>query len=501
MRKIYALLFTVVLFVSASVNAQSVGNYVPARTTGITYSSISGTGTSVASWRNGTSLDDNLSDNLAIGFTFYYSGVAYTQFRMSTNGFMTFNTTSTAIGNGLTSPYSYTNTMLSSSSAAADFSPTVLAPMWDDLTVPAAGTLAGNIKYTTTGTAGSRVLTAEWIGMEVFANAGPDLNYQVKLYEADSHIEFVYGTMSASTATYTYSTGINGATVSAVPTTSELLTQQTANTATFSNVASNALATVPAASTMITFTPANGGVSPAAPTSITFSTITVSAITVGWTDNSTTESFFTVTRATDAGFTLNVVNTSVASITTAGTGTTYSSTQSGLIAGQTYYFKVVAANEGSAPSTALTGSQATNAGTLSGTKTVGTGGDYSNLTLAFADINTNALANNITLQLIAGYPAVAETYPIVSSNAIVGSFTVKIYPTVSGLSITSANITGTLNFNGAKNITIDGRVNETGAANLIIANTATAGYAVQFINDANNNTIKIILAKRLISQR
>ena len=73
---------------------------------------------------------------------------------------------------------------------------------------------------------------------------------------------------------------------------------------------------------------------------------------------------------------------------------------------------------------------------ISGTRTVGTGGNYQNLTEAFDDIDMNGLNGNLTLQLIAGYPAAAETYPIVSCNATaVGTFTVHIYPTVSGAAV------------------------------------------------------------------
>ncbi|MFT3908372.1 MAG: T9SS type A sorting domain-containing protein [Ferruginibacter sp.] len=129
---------------------------------------------------------------------------------------------------------------------------------------------------------------------------------------------------------------------------------------------------------------------------------------------------------------------------------------------------------------------------ISGTKTVGSGGNYSNLTTAFADINANGLSGTLTLQLITGYPATAETYPLQVPNALATSnFAVTIYPTVGGLSITSSNTTGTLNFNGSKNITIDGRVNMTGfTSSLNIANTSIgASYAIQFINDANSCTV------------
>ena len=72
---------------------QSVGNYSVLRSTGITYSSIASSGSSFASWRyNGTySEDDNRSNLTDIGFDFWYNGIRYTQFSVSTNGFLDFS--------------------------------------------------------------------------------------------------------------------------------------------------------------------------------------------------------------------------------------------------------------------------------------------------------------------------------------------------------------------------------------------------------------------------
>lgn len=88
---------------------------------------------------------------------------------------------------------------------------------------------------------------------------------------------------------------------------------------------------------------------------ITFSTTAISqnGITLNWVDNSTNETDFRVYRSID-----NVVfvqsGTNVASTTSAGTGTAYLSSQTGLSAGTLYYFKIVAVVE--AESAPLTGS-------------------------------------------------------------------------------------------------------------------------------------------------
>ncbi|HEX9988370.1 MAG TPA: fibronectin type III domain-containing protein [Chloroflexia bacterium] len=325
----------------------AMNNYVPSRTTGITYSSISGTGTSVTSWGNSANTDDNLSNSQPIGFTFIYNGQAVTQFRVSTNGYVTFNTTTAAVGSG-TGAYGYSNPAFSTSSGCTC---NALAPFYDDQQTAAnAGTLAdlnASIKYRVTGTAGSRVLTVEWINFQDFSTTSTaSLNYQVKLYEADGHIEFVYGTMTSGAASWSYTLGINAATISATPTAAELLTQQTANSATFSNTVSNALATVPATNSMITFTPP---AAPAAPTNLTFSSITASSMTLNWTDNATSEIGYLIYVSTD-GTNYALVTQTAANATSANI--------TGLSPSTTYFWRVQAVSEG-ALSGVLSGSQAT----------------------------------------------------------------------------------------------------------------------------------------------
>jgi hypothetical protein len=127
----------------------------------------------------------------------------------------------------------------------------------------------------------------------------------------------------------------------------------------------------------------------------------------------------------------------------------------------------------------------------SGSYNVGTAGTWTNLTNAFTAISAGTVTGNINLVLVTGYPAAAETYPIVPSTNN-GSYTITINPGNAGLSITSGSATGTLNFNGCSNYVLDGRVNQAGAMNLILANTNVAGYALQLINDATYNTIQYV---------
>jgi hypothetical protein len=473
MRKLYALI--IVLSIAVSGIAQSTANYAFTTTNnGSLALDMNGNAVDMSTGTTqifGASQDNPtaVTTTLPAGFTFYFMGLPYTQFSTSGNGVIRLG--STAVG--------------SATYAVAQANQALIAAFARDL----ATNSTGKIHYKVIGTAPNRTLVIEWVNMELDWNSTTaDGTYQMRLYEGTNVIEFVYGAMkigTAGTAT-NFSIGFSSsntdntfATVNTAAGTVTSTGAPTTNSYTAGAVIPNLNSAADGSRTVYRFTPPSPA--PTAPSNLTFTSVVASGMTLNWVDNATNESNYIILRSTDG-----VTYTQFAQ--TAANATSFTAT--GLNASTTYYWNVYAMNE-SGSSATISGSQATVAGSLSGVKTVGSGGDYSNLTTAFADINTNGLAGNITLQLIAGYPAAPETYPITSSNSIVGTYTVSIYPTVSGLSITSANATGTLNLNGAKNITIDGRVNATGTSpNLVIANTATSGYAVQFINDANGNALK-----------
>ncbi len=455
------------------VRAQSVANYAFSTSTSGTLDDLSTGATSIMS---AAVHDDDATTVNPLGFNFVYMGVSYSHFSTNSNGQLLFHTSAgaTAIGGSAQTPSAGTPLLL---------------PMSGD------NELAGGIRYKVIGSAPNRKFVLEWTKFYVYytdiTNAG---NMQLWLHETTGQIEFVYGeiynsynlsvTRSIGITTGTTATTQGSVTVSATPTYSGSATFASntfaagSGTATGSPLIANIGTNVEGTRRVYTFTPST--LPPVAPSALAFSSVAATSMTLNWTDNSTTEAGFTIYRSTD-----NVTYAAVAQV--AANATTYNATA--LLPSTLYYWKVTSFAE--LESTPLTGSQSTTAGVLSGVKTVGSGGDYQNLTTAFADINTQALSGNIELQLITGYPAAPETYPIQSSNTIaVGAYTVKVYPTVSGLSITSANTTGTLNLNNAANLTFDGRVNQTGANDLVIANTnAGTSYAVLFNNDAHNNTI------------
>jgi len=433
------LLFLLFAFSFKFGNAQSIANYATARTTGITYSSISSTGNAIDSWRNNTVLmqDDNRSNATDIGFDFWYNGTRYTKFSVSTNGYVDFSS-STADGGPYATPYGYDNTQFTGNGSGTWLA---LAPFYDDMTAQGGTDALGNsIKYLVTGAAPNRVLTIEWINMAVYLNTTPSLNFQVKLYETTGVIEFIYGTMTQGTANFTYTCGINAATLANTPTTAQLKCQQTANSNTFNNTEQNALTAMPANNSKITFTPP--ATTPASPSgSLTFTGVSQTGMTVNWTNWCTNEVGYVLYNSTDN------INFSFVAQTAANT-TSYAAT--GFLPGTTYYWRMYAVTDGYL-SPFISSSQATNA---AGNVISITTGNW-NQTSTWNCSCIPSLADNVTI-------ANGHTVSI-NVNANANSLTV------------GQGTSGTLRFTGGTNLTLNVSTNLTvnNGATFSIANNAT----------------------------
>ncbi|HTN45641.1 MAG TPA: T9SS type A sorting domain-containing protein [Flavipsychrobacter sp.] len=188
-----------VLFAGSSLLLTTASYAQPASS--YSFSSASGTYTEVSA--AGTVLtamnaDTYISPFLNIGFTFTYEGVPYTQFKMSSNGFISLGAGTSAL----------TTNNLSTANAA---SRPIIAPLWDDLDGNATG---GSVAaYEVTGTSPNQVLTVEWRNWEWnYGSSAPVLSFQVKLYEATGNIEFVYRQESGSVNAGSASIGIGSAT-------------------------------------------------------------------------------------------------------------------------------------------------------------------------------------------------------------------------------------------------------------------------------------------------
>ncbi len=117
---------------------------------------------------------------------------------------------------------------------------------------------------------------------------------------------------------------------------------------------------------------------------------------------------------------------------------------------------------------------------------------YPTLKAAFDKINDGTHRGNITIKIKNNTTEPAAAVLNASGTGSANYASVKIYPTVTGISINGDLSSTLIDLNGADNVTIDGRVNATGSiADMVVVNTSTAANStLRFINDATNNTIK-----------
>lgn len=133
--------------------------------------------------------------------------------------------------------------------------------------------------------------------------------------------------------------------------------------------------------------------------------------------------------------------------------------------------------------------QVANAQQVTVAGSTGADGLYNTLGEAINTIGISQSGNNITVAISA---STTEANAGISIEA--GTWaSLKIYPTATGVVVSAlAPTTDFLTFNGATNVTIDGRLNQTGASALTISSSiTTAGLSnIVFTNNAQNNTIK-----------
>jgi hypothetical protein len=465
----------------------SCGDYTITRATGITYSSIISTGSTFASWRNTSgsgstgSFDDNRSNSTNIGFDFWYLGVRYTTFCVSTNGFIDFSS-STANGKG-SGAYGYDNTNFSSTTKTSLLT---LAPFYDDQViggnVDGTDSLNNYIRYQLNGTAPNRTLVVEWSQMDAYGNTTPDLNYQVVLHETTGIIEFNYGLMTSGTNGWSYSCGMNGISMSNPATTAQLLTQQTANTATFNDSPSDALSTVPTGSTNIKFTsPTPSG----NPTNLTFTSPLQTGVTLNWQDNSTNEAGYVIYYSTDnVNFYFNTQTAANATTTAV----------SGLIPGTTYYWNVYAVTDGCL-SSVVTGSCVTNPGTLVTSVTTGNWNTTTTWDCAcIPNVNDNVIVANLTIVTINAnsFCNSLQVGQGTSGSLVIGSNTTGRTLAISTtLTVKSGGSFSTYALSAATHsLTIGGNISNSGTINFTgTSNCNTTFNANAYAGNVGNQTV------------
>lgn len=181
------LLFCLVVMVSVGWSA--VTEYTFTSTTG-TYTPITD-GTLHGTDAN----DEQVFNNVPLGFTFNFNGVDYTSVSIATNGFIamgsTVTTSNTAISTGATN--------------------NVISIMNRDIKSRANGTLLSLLS----GEAPNRVFTIQWAGYRrsSTSTANDTLNFQIKLFEQTNAITYNYGQIYAVTfsAAQNFQVGLRGA--------------------------------------------------------------------------------------------------------------------------------------------------------------------------------------------------------------------------------------------------------------------------------------------------
>ena len=322
--KVHAWIFTLLLFLLGNtIAAQSVSNYAFQASAG-TFTALTGATSPALSSGN---TDDGMFNTLPIGFDFWYLGIRYTTVSASTNGWLT-------LGPPITNA-TYVNSLTNSGAPRP-----VIAPLWDDLEI----TTASNFSYLTSGSAGSRIFTMQWLTMKWnYVATAASITFQAKLYESTGKIEFVYRQESGGLTSASASIGITATATGSGKFRS--LNGSGSNPTVSATTETTNIASKPTTGRTYAFTPSV----PTAPTNLIFSSVATSSMTLGWTDNASNELGYVLYRSTD-GINYAFHHQTAANISS------YVST--GLSVSTTYYWRVYALTEG-ALSTALAGSQAT----------------------------------------------------------------------------------------------------------------------------------------------
>jgi hypothetical protein len=133
--------------------------------------------------------------------------------------------------------------------------------------------------------------------------------------------------------------------------------------------------------------------------------------------------------------------------------------------------------------------------TMSGTYTVGSGGNFTTLTAAAAAYNTSCLTGPVIFSLTDATYSTSETFPITFLNNADASSTNTL--TIRPATGVTTTITGAVNSNAlirilGNYITIDGSNNSTTTRDLTITNTSTTTPSVLLIGNANGGVIPIV---------
>lgn len=319
-RNLSKLLMTLLLLSVSPIIANSQVSLYDFIQSNSTYTELTGaTNLAVASGTSGSGSLDDLNYTLANGtipFTFVYDGVSYTGCTVSTNGYITFGTTTPATNNY--TPISTTTAFAGAVSA--------LGGNLNAYFVSGNSAQTGSISYQTLGSAPNRRFVIQFKNFKPQAQSGATyttaMNFQIILNETSNAIDVIYnfttGTYTAGSyqvglrgANNTYPTNIRNRSIVTGTNTWATSTVGTANTSTC-GISSTLL---PAQGLTFRYAPTTCP----SPTNLTATQITTNSATLSWT-NPVTGGSFTVEYG-PVGFTPGTgttINTSSTSATITG---------------------------------------------------------------------------------------------------------------------------------------------------------------------------------------
>lgn len=165
---------------SVQINTALLGGCSTYSVTNIPYSPINGTGTNVVLGNN------QISPPLPIGFTFNFFCLNYTQFYISSNGFISFSSSPDGCCSGQLIPDATSPNNL-------------IALAWEDFDP----SLGGTISYFTTGTAPNRMLVVNYAQVPHAGGGGGPLTGQIVLHETSNIIDMYIGSMTSDGGAHT----------------------------------------------------------------------------------------------------------------------------------------------------------------------------------------------------------------------------------------------------------------------------------------------------------
>src|SRR6476661_1681790 len=274
------------VLMSAGIAQAQVSAYTFAQSTGNTYTPITG-GTVAATATAGSQFSlDNTNFSATIPFGFVFNGTSYTSVSISSNGYVTFGSTTSSTTN-------YTPIAASTGFAGA------IAVFARDLVGDATAGNLGEIRYETLGSTGSRTFVVQYKNFKRYISGtqADNLNFQIRLSEGTNAIVLAYGSNTASTTAGTVQVGLRGASNSDYNDRTSA-TSWTATTAGSSNAATVATSStiIPPSGLNFTYTPP----SCSAPGSVSSNTVTSNSANITFTAGNGNTSF-TVTATPTTG--------------------------------------------------------------------------------------------------------------------------------------------------------------------------------------------------------